>query len=316
MRPGPWGHHRRAAHRDRRASPRAAGAATSDVAHRGLEGLRRRPGALAGLRAGARGEGLDISFQDNIGPTEIVYPALENGDLDGYADYQGTLLTYLGGQPTGDSAETYTALQDEARRHRDRREQARAGGRRQRLLRHEGDREEAQAEDDVRPRRGLRPSSPSAARPSARSGRCASATTSQQLYGFEFSEVKKLDTGGPITVQALEDGDIDVALLFTGQQRHPEGRGAADRRPGPPARRQPGVPDPRGQGDAGGAQGRERGVGEADHAPRTTRCRSRSARTRKTRPTRPPPSWRPASSPRCRVTPLRRPALRARLRRS
>jgi osmoprotectant transport system substrate-binding protein len=27
--------------------------------------------------------------------------------------------------------------------------------------------------------------------------------------------VKKLDAGGPITVKALEDGDIDVALLFT-----------------------------------------------------------------------------------------------------
>ena len=49
-------------------------------------------------------KGYDISFKDNIGATEIVYPALENGDLDLYADYQGTLLTYLGGEPTGDSA--------------------------------------------------------------------------------------------------------------------------------------------------------------------------------------------------------------------
>ena len=45
---------------------------------------------------------------------------------------------------------------------------------------------------------------------------------SQQLYGFEFSEVKKLDPGGPITVQALEDGDIDVALLFTGSSVIPK----------------------------------------------------------------------------------------------
>ena len=46
--------------------------------------------------------------------------------------------------------------------------------------------------------------------------------TSQQLYGLDFSEVKKLDTGGPITVQALEDGDIDVALLFTGSSVIPK----------------------------------------------------------------------------------------------
>ena len=40
-------------------------------------------------------------------------------------------------------------------------------------------------------------------------------TKSQQLYGLHFSEDNKLDAGGPITVRALEDGDIDVALLFT-----------------------------------------------------------------------------------------------------
>src|SRR5262245_47844801 len=57
-------------------------------------------------------KGYDITFKDNLGATEIVYAALENGDLDGYADYQGTLLTYLGGTPTGDSAETYKLLQD------------------------------------------------------------------------------------------------------------------------------------------------------------------------------------------------------------
>ena len=38
-------------------------------------------------------KGYDITFKDNLGATEIVYKALKNGDLDGYADYQGTLLT-------------------------------------------------------------------------------------------------------------------------------------------------------------------------------------------------------------------------------
>jgi osmoprotectant transport system substrate-binding protein len=39
---------------------------------------------------------------------------------------------------------------------------------------------------------------------------------SQQIYGLQFKEVKKLDTGGPVTVKALEDGDIQVGELFTG----------------------------------------------------------------------------------------------------
>jgi osmoprotectant transport system substrate-binding protein len=38
----------------------------------------------------------------------------------------------------------------------------------------------------------------------------------QEVYGLEFKEVKKLDPGGPITVKALEDGTIQVGLLFTG----------------------------------------------------------------------------------------------------
>jgi osmoprotectant transport system substrate-binding protein len=35
------------------------------------------------------------------------------------------------------------------------------------------------------------------------------------VYGITFDEVIKLDTGGPVTRQALRDGAIDVALLFT-----------------------------------------------------------------------------------------------------
>jgi osmoprotectant transport system substrate-binding protein len=38
----------------------------------------------------------------------------------------------------------------------------------------------------------------------------------KQLYGFNFKEVKKLDSGGPITSKALKDNTIQVGLLFTG----------------------------------------------------------------------------------------------------
>jgi osmoprotectant transport system substrate-binding protein len=39
---------------------------------------------------------------------------------------------------------------------------------------------------------------------------------SQELYGLQFKEVQKLDAGASITNQALDDGTIDVGLLFTG----------------------------------------------------------------------------------------------------
>ncbi len=166
-------------------------------------------------------KGYDISFKDNLGATEIVYKALENGDLDGYADYQGTLLTYLGGTPTGDSAETYKALtaklagtditvskpapavdvngfyvtKDTAKKYKLKK-----------------------VSDLTKQSSKLTFGGP----PECEERPLCLGDTSQQLYGLEFSEVKKLDTGGPITVQALEDGDIDVGLLFTGSSVIPK----------------------------------------------------------------------------------------------
>lgn len=37
----------------------------------------------------------------------------------------------------------------------------------------------------------------------------------QQRYGLRFAEFRPLDAGGPLTVSALEKGDIQVASLFT-----------------------------------------------------------------------------------------------------
>jgi osmoprotectant transport system substrate-binding protein len=37
----------------------------------------------------------------------------------------------------------------------------------------------------------------------------------REVYGLKFKEFVRLDTGGPVTRQALKDGYIDIALLFT-----------------------------------------------------------------------------------------------------
>jgi osmoprotectant transport system substrate-binding protein len=37
----------------------------------------------------------------------------------------------------------------------------------------------------------------------------------RDVYGLTFKDFRPLDTGGPITVAALEAGQIDVALLFS-----------------------------------------------------------------------------------------------------
>ncbi len=166
-------------------------------------------------------KGYDITFKDNLGATEIVYAALENGDLDGYADYQGTLLTYLGGTPTGDSAETYKALQAKLAGTDITVSKAapavdvngfyvtKATAKKYKLKK---------VSDLTKNASNLTFGGP----PECEERPLCLGDTSQQLYGLEFSEVKKLDVGGPITVKALEDGDIDVALLFTGSSVIPK----------------------------------------------------------------------------------------------
>src|SRR6266536_2175932 len=37
----------------------------------------------------------------------------------------------------------------------------------------------------------------------------------QQTYGLQFKDFKPLDAGGPLTVAAVDSGEIDVGLLFT-----------------------------------------------------------------------------------------------------
>lgn len=166
-------------------------------------------------------KGYDISFEDQIGPTEVIYESLTNGDIDAYGEYQGTLLTYLGGEPTGDSEETYGLLQD-----------ALDGSgfvasepapavdvngfyvtkKTAKKLKLETLSDLAEVADELvfgGPQECVE-------RP------LCLGDTSQELYGFEFQEVRALDTGGPITATALEDGDIDVGLLFTGSSAIPK----------------------------------------------------------------------------------------------
>ena len=166
-------------------------------------------------------KGDDITFKDNLGATEIVYKALENGDLDGYADYQGTLLTYLGGQPTSNSAETYKALQAKL---------AGTGIVASKpapaidvngfyVTKATAKKYKLSKLSDLTK---VAPKLVFGTTPECESRPLCLGDKSQQLYGLHFKEVKKLDEGGPITVQALEDNDVQVALLFTGSSVIPK----------------------------------------------------------------------------------------------
>jgi osmoprotectant transport system substrate-binding protein len=168
-------------------------------------------------------KGYDITVKDNIGPTEVIFPALQNGDIDAFGEYQGTLLeTQLGGTATGDSKETYAALSKALKGSGIVASKpapavdvngfyvTKATAKKYKLKTLS---DLAKASDKL-----------TFGGPQECETRdlCLGAK-SQDLYGFQFDEVKKLDAGGPITVKALQDGDIDVALLFTGSSVIPKG---------------------------------------------------------------------------------------------
>lgn len=157
--------------------------------------------------------GYDIEKKLKIGSREIVLPALENGDIDLYPEYVGTLLTFLDGTPTTDVDKTVSDLQ------------ALLTPKKLTLL------EPAPAEDKngfamtkaKANQLGVKKLSDLAGKSKdlvfGAGPECEERPLCliglQKTYGLEFKEVKKLDSGGPLTKDALEKGDIDVGLIFT-----------------------------------------------------------------------------------------------------
>jgi osmoprotectant transport system substrate-binding protein len=166
-------------------------------------------------------DGYDISYKENLGTTEVVFAALESGDIDLYPEYLNTVVQFAGGNGGADVNQVKSEL------------------------------------DSLLASRGIVATTPAPAvdvngfyvtkatakkyklknvsdltaqasklnfggPPECEQRPLCLGDTSQQLYGLQFKDVKKLDTGGPVTVKALEDGDIQVAILFTGSSVIPK----------------------------------------------------------------------------------------------
>jgi osmoprotectant transport system substrate-binding protein len=164
-----------------------------------------------------KAKGYDVTFKDNVGTREQLYPLVEKGDIDGFGDFTGSLLTYLKGTPVGDSAETYNLLKEK--------------------LNGTGleATQPAEAQDvngfyvtkDTADKYGLVTMSDLKKNdvdkqlvfggpPECQERPLCLGEAEQKAYNLDFKEVKKLDTGGPITAKALKDGTIQVGELFTG----------------------------------------------------------------------------------------------------
>jgi osmoprotectant transport system substrate-binding protein len=161
-------------------------------------------------------EGFDVTFRDNVGTREQLYPLAEQGDIDGYADFTGSLLTYLKGTPTGNADETYKAVQAKLEGTS---LEATTPAEAQDVngfyvTKETADTYQLETVSDLK-KNNLDQELVFGGPPECQERPLCLGTTSQELYDLNFKEVKKLDPGGPITSQALKDGTIQVGILFT-----------------------------------------------------------------------------------------------------
>jgi osmoprotectant transport system substrate-binding protein len=161
--------------------------------------------------------GVQVELRPNLGAREVVFPALEKGEIDLLPEYNGAVLAFLDPDATQTTAdEVNAALQP--------------------LLDGKGLVALAQspAEDkdgwavtkETADRLGLAKVSDLKGKasqlvvggPPELETRPAGLPGLKKVYGIEdFKEFRALDAGGPLTTSALNKGDIDVGRVFTTQ---------------------------------------------------------------------------------------------------
>ncbi len=161
--------------------------------------------------------GVKVETRLNLGNREVVFPALEKGEIDLLPEYSGSVLSFLDKEATQTTAEEVnTALTP--------------------LLQAKGlvALQQSPAEDkdgfavtkETADKYGLAKISDLKGKagqlviggPPELKTRPAGIPGLKKVYGIEdFKEFKALDAGGPLTTSALNKGDIDVGRVFTTQ---------------------------------------------------------------------------------------------------
>jgi osmoprotectant transport system substrate-binding protein len=159
------------------------------------------------------GAGFTVDRAFNLGPRELVLPAMQRGLIELVPEYQGSALEFFGGVPTADASTTQAALAAAlAARGLHGLPAAPAQDQNAFVVTLETARRLRLRElSDLTTTGGsLRMGGPEecADRPLCLRGL-------EDVYGVRFASFVPLDAGGPLTVQALRQGYVDVGLLFT-----------------------------------------------------------------------------------------------------
>jgi osmoprotectant transport system substrate-binding protein len=160
--------------------------------------------------------GFTVERAFDIGPREFVGPALDGGLVELVPEYAGTALAFRSLGSDHPSADLYTTHRDLARALSGSEVTALDSAPAQNantfvVSRAVADRYHLERLSDLREVAdslsfGGPPECPS--RPLCLQGL-------EEVYGVRFADVLALDAGGPLTRQALRDGGVDVALMFT-----------------------------------------------------------------------------------------------------
>jgi osmoprotectant transport system substrate-binding protein len=159
--------------------------------------------------------GYTVTRKFNLGNREIVFPALQSGQIDMEADYLATLLAFVdksaagSTDPKATSTTLQTALTPKGITVLDYAPAVDQNG--FVVTKATADKYKLAKLSDLSPIGGQLvlggpPECPN---------REFCAVGLKNKYGITFKEFKPLDVGGPVTVTALAGGQVDVGLLFT-----------------------------------------------------------------------------------------------------
>jgi osmoprotectant transport system substrate-binding protein len=157
--------------------------------------------------------GFEVRRAFDVGPRELLMPALQRGLVEVVPEYEGSALAFLGGHPSADPIEEHDALLDAlGPRGLTALRPARAEDRNAFVVTAvTADRLDVRSLSDLRTDAGaLRFGGPPECqdRPLCLGGL-------RDVYGLRFASFTPLDAGGPVTLQALREGFVDVGLLFS-----------------------------------------------------------------------------------------------------
>ncbi|MDP8978517.1 MAG: ABC transporter substrate-binding protein [Actinomycetota bacterium] len=151
----------------------------------------------------------------NLGSREVVFPALKSGEINLLPEYTGALLDFVAGESTVTEPDAvYEALQEELPDGLVALEPSEAQDKDGlAVLPETAEEHDLETYSDLEPVAG----DMSVGGPPEMETREVGLPGLKRVYGIEFAKFVPLDTAGPVTWEALQSGDVDVARVFTTQ---------------------------------------------------------------------------------------------------